>query len=515
MKRSMVKSLCERARLCGSALRRAAQREDGGIVALTLFLLIPMLIIGGMAVDFMRFEARRAALQGVTDRAVLAAANLRQSQDAKSVVIDYFTKNGMADQLIGEPIVIPGYKRREVQANSRISVETFFLNLIGMDTLATTATSNAVQGVGAVEVSLVLDLSGSMYTVIKNTNPKVRRIEKLRSAATNFVTALLKPEYANRISVSLVPYSEQVNIGPELFKRLNTNKTHDFSYCLEMPDAGFTKTAFDLGRTYDQTQNIQTNAHGFGVSDSNSGPYLRDANDPSLDQPVCPKESYEQIVPVSQNLTELTTNIGKFEPRAGTSIFLGLKWGITLLDPSFDTIIGDLPASMIDDAFSDRPAPYEPDKTKGETLRSLKYLVLMTDGYNDRSWRIKPEFYDDPSERNYWAHNTWNYAVTNSNSPLGAPYYGIGTYDYLEQWFTVAQGNGYMESMCNAAKDAGIIIYAISMSGDDDSADAVTGRTQMSNCATTPNHFFATSGQELDEIFERIAKQITDLRLTL
>jgi len=52
------------------------------------------------------------------------------------------------------------------------------------------------------------------------------------------------------------------------------------------------------------------------------------------------------------------------------------------------------------------------------------------------------------------------------------------------------------------------------MSGDDSSSDAVAGRTEMANCASTSNHFFATSGKELDEIFANIAKQITDLRLT-
>ncbi len=42
-------------------------------------------------------------------------------------------------------------------------------------------------GVGAVEVSLVLDLSGSMYYLIKDSNPPVRRIDKLRTGAENFV----------------------------------------------------------------------------------------------------------------------------------------------------------------------------------------------------------------------------------------------------------------------------------------------------------------------------------------
>jgi len=38
----------------------------------------------------------------------------------------------------------------------------------------------------------------------------------------------LLPEFKDRISISLVPYSEQVNIGPDLFDELNVNKLHEF-----------------------------------------------------------------------------------------------------------------------------------------------------------------------------------------------------------------------------------------------------------------------------------------------
>ena len=55
-------------------LRAFGRDEDGEIIILTLILLVVMLVVGGMGVDFMRFEARRVVLQSVSDRAVLAAA---------------------------------------------------------------------------------------------------------------------------------------------------------------------------------------------------------------------------------------------------------------------------------------------------------------------------------------------------------------------------------------------------------------------------------------------------------
>ncbi len=73
-------------------LTHILRSEDGNLFVVFVPLLFIMAIWGGIAVDLMRFESRRAALQGVTDRAVLAAANLDQKLDPKAVVFDYFTK---------------------------------------------------------------------------------------------------------------------------------------------------------------------------------------------------------------------------------------------------------------------------------------------------------------------------------------------------------------------------------------------------------------------------------------
>ena len=501
-------------------LLHLVRSEDGNLFLVFMPMLFIMMVWGGIAVDLMRFESRRATLQGVTDRATLAAANLDQSQDPASVVADYFAKSGLADSMDGPPIIEQGFKRREVSVKGRYELDTFFMRHLNnilyannsendFKTLTAVANSTAVQGVGAVEVSLVLDLSGSMYYYINGTT--TRRIDKLRTAAVKFVETLLVPEFKDRISVSLVPYSEHVNVGPNVFNLLNVDQTHNFSHCVELPASAFTTTSFSASAGYEQTQNIQTNANGFGSTSKMASGYTRNSSNPVLDQPVCPKETFERIIPISQDSSAITTAIQQFQPRAGTSIFLGLKWGTTLLDPTFQTTAARLPNGVIDAAFADRPEPYEASDAASAKVRSLKYLVLMTDGYNDRSYRMRDEFYDDPSERYYWAHHNLSWAMQSSNS---GPKLSQCNYLDCSEYYTASQGVGYMRSMCTAAKDKGIIIYTISMSGDDADADAVAGRTEMANCASTSNHFFATSGQELDEIFANIAKQITDLRLT-
>ena len=61
-------------------LRRFRRDEDGSMIIFTLFLILMMLMVGGMAVDLMRFETNRSRLQATLDRAVLAAADLDQKQ---------------------------------------------------------------------------------------------------------------------------------------------------------------------------------------------------------------------------------------------------------------------------------------------------------------------------------------------------------------------------------------------------------------------------------------------------
>ena len=60
-------------------LRKFRTREDGTMVIFAVFMLILMLLVTGMAVDFMRIESTRTRMQGTLDRAVLAAADLGQT----------------------------------------------------------------------------------------------------------------------------------------------------------------------------------------------------------------------------------------------------------------------------------------------------------------------------------------------------------------------------------------------------------------------------------------------------
>ena len=110
-------------------IRSFAQKEDGAIMAFGLIIFMLMLMSGGMAIDLMRREAARVVLQNTVDRAVLAAADLDQLEDAENVVNGYFDSAGLREHLI-DVTVDEGLNYRIVGAQTEAEIEMMFLNMV-------------------------------------------------------------------------------------------------------------------------------------------------------------------------------------------------------------------------------------------------------------------------------------------------------------------------------------------------------------------------------------------------
>ena len=162
--------------------RRFYRAEDGVVTIFTVFVLLMMLMVAGIGVDLMQNEMRRTALQNTVDRAVLAAADLDQTRPATEVVEDYFDKAGLGDYLTSvEPDLQLNY--RNVIATAEMTSPTQFMSLLGVDELPVPAYSRAVEEVPNVEVSLVLDISGSMRfsNRMKNLRPRCEELRRHRA----------------------------------------------------------------------------------------------------------------------------------------------------------------------------------------------------------------------------------------------------------------------------------------------------------------------------------------------
>jgi Flp pilus assembly protein TadG len=471
------------------------------MIIFSLYLLMAMLVVGGMAVDFMQFEERRAKVQSVADRAALAAANIRNEKDPVEVVADFFEKAGLSDYLDGDAIVTGSGKTRRVEVNTTMDMDTSFLGLLGIDTLETVGGSIATQGINSIEVSLVLDISGSMDAETYDSSGAktgTKKIEALRSASVAFIDELINEETENLASLSIVPYAQHVNVGSDIFNALYVDRKHYYSECVEFNDPEFSTTAINTYRTYEQGQRVQILPH------KDDKP-AEAGYDPAqaISRPACPEEWYEEITPISQDEYALKRQVRALQPQGATSIYLGLKWGLGLLDPSMRYSLS------VDSAFRDRPQRFLP---RTDPDYHTKVLVLMTDGANITSRYIKPEYYETPSMVGHWAENTTEFFFHN--------YFGTAAPDKKEFIYRrfagpkdVGRGtdgtdaDAITRSLCNAARDNGIIMYTIAYEAEPE------GEALMNHCATSPSHYFNATGGDLTDIFTEIGSNITQLRL--
>ncbi len=455
-----------------SYMNNFQRNEDGAMTLFAIFMFLMMILVAGLGVDLMRNELERTTMQNTIDRAVLAAADLDQTLDPQAVVTDYFDKAGVGEHL-AQVTVDEGLNFRKVTATADATTSTQFMSLIGVDTLTSLAASGAEERISNVEISLVLDISGSM-----GSN---NRIQNMRTAAKTFVDQVIRDETDDLISVSLVPYTAQTNAGEAIFNELNVQELHGYSYCIDFDISDFSITGLDHNKTYLHMQHFEKSSNNYYGG--------------AIQNPGCPFRSYEEIQPISQNASDLKATIDNYTARANTAINLGMKWGVALLDPTFRPITQALnQQGTVDDVFQNRPSSYDDEET-------LKTVVLMTDGVNVDTYRIADVLYNSPSERVHWNFNALDRYLSRYVRSSSWRFWRYVKY-------TSSQANSMLENICSAAKSEGIVIWSVGFEVSD------TGANVMRSCASSPSHFFRVEGVEITDAFRAIASQINQLRLT-
>ena len=151
-------------------LRNYKRSERGSLTIFALFLFILILMIAGMAVDMVRHEHERVALQNAIDTGVVAASSLSQEDltEAQTIALveEYVQLAGYDPSIV---TVTPTFGdvggvtvSRSVTASVNFQLDTMFMNLMGIETLAGSVGTSAIEGSQVLEIVLVLDISGSM-----------------------------------------------------------------------------------------------------------------------------------------------------------------------------------------------------------------------------------------------------------------------------------------------------------------------------------------------------------------
>ncbi len=551
------------------------QDESGSLVIFGLFVFIVMLLLTGYTLDLMRYEERRTVQQNTADRAVLAAADLRQTLAPADVVKDYYIKNGLPAPADADIRIQQGNfnEWRTVSVRSNEQIPTWFMRMVGVNTLQAGAASTAEERIGQVEISLVLDVSGSM-----NSNNK---LVNLKPAAKAFIDTMFDTVEAGKLSVSIVPYSTQVSLGPDFIKYFadsgnvpgSTEQTS--SSCLEFNTSDFQSPVISpklggygaanspLDRVYKQNGHFDP----FYTTNSieNSGLW----NCPPDVSAAQNANNNRYMTVYSGNRDALKARIDALQADGNTSIDLGMKWGAGLLDPAMKPVVqsliarGKAPAS-----FGDRPYAYTNDE-------ALKVIVLMTDGENTTQYKLTTD-YDKGLSRLF--RNTTNnslsgvYRYSLYDSTRSAPYQYYSFYksawldhpwgalpnDYTSDatdtaqqmtWPQVWQAMSlsyfsnyiikpiYGSSEANkwrAGSSSGYNSDYVSSTQMDANALAMctaaknqkvkiftigfeastNGQNLLRACASAPANFYSVAGLDIRKAFSSIASSISKLRLT-
>jgi Flp pilus assembly protein TadG len=540
--------------------------EDGSMVIFSLFLLLVMLIVGGMAIDLMRFEAARTRLQSTLDRSVLAAADLDQARDAEDVVEDWFDKAGLLDRLTGITVT-ETINSRSVGATASMDVDMIFLRMLGMDSLAAPAAGRAIESVSDIEVMLVLDVSGSMASN--------NRLVNLKAAANEFVGTILANDRDERISVGIVPFNGQVNLGPVLRAQFNAIDNHGVAdvNCIDLPASVYSQ--LPMSRTLPMP--MTAHADTFSSTTRSTSYVTVASNAPVNTNRWCPPSTANVVRLPTSSINALRAHINGLTAVGATSINAGMRWGMALLDPAsqplFDTLIA---AGRIPAAFAGRPFAYDREDT-------LKVVVLMTDGEHFAEERVNAGYrvgnspifrangdgnlsifhasrVDSSSattlcnSRPFWVPHlgAWHSRPWNGTTPSASACYsptavttGVTGLTWPQVWAQVrmqwvawqlyarALGttnatrdaiytntlnamrtltptttmDAQLQQICSLARQQGVVVFGIAFEAPPD------GQTQIAQCASSPAHYYNAQGLEIQTAFRAIASQINQLRL--
>ncbi len=209
-------------------------KERGNVAVLFAFMMIPLLLLMGGAVDFARYARHKAVLANAVDAAALALAkehdNFTAAQ-ATTFVTDYVNAFNVADSAFTVSSVNVTKITNGFHVTAIGNMKTIFLGFgklitggSGIGTLTADIVAEVVNASKRVELALVLDNTGSMNcgTVVSSSctgnwsSPNSSsRIAGLKTAATTLINILMtgtSPD-PDLVKIAVVPFEGTVNTG--------------------------------------------------------------------------------------------------------------------------------------------------------------------------------------------------------------------------------------------------------------------------------------------------------------
>lgn len=430
-------------------IRDFAAHQGGNVVMLFSLSLIPLMSLTGIAVDYSRANAIKAAMQVAADSASLAVSRTAASLDqtalndtAKSLFTATFSRREVATPSVDA--IYSTTNGSSVTINASAVMKTTFLGIIGIQQMPISVTSTAAWGNTRLRVALALDNTGSMASSGK--------IEALKTASKNLLDQMKSmARQAGDVYVSIVPFSKDVNVGSSAAAAAWID-WEDWDDDNGSDVNSITCTSLKTGRSGKTTKKCTTSTTWVPASHTTWNGCITDrdknydiSNDipnATLGKTLFPAEQYDYcpvaLMSLSNDWTKLSSKIDAMTPNGNTNVTIGLAW-------AWQTLTQGAPL-------------YAPAEDPNYEYK--KVIILLTDGENTEN-----RFGDSAS------------AIDERT-----------------------------KKACTAAKAVGITIYTVLVM--DGSQSLLKGCASDDS-----KYFFLTSANQLLTAFNQIGTSLTKLRI--
>ena len=292
-------------RFCKKYLRDTS----GNFAMMFAVAIVPVLMAAGMAIDISRLQAFDRQMQDALDSAVLQAVQLATDDDDE---LDRITRNIFEANLNYPGMVINSFDATagedgSVTIDARAQIPAKFAQVFGHPRMMTVAESGAdADSGGDLELVIAFDTTNSMGFDNTWTN------------ALNTLDTVLDEidEYSgeNNFFVSMVPFSDRVNVGTSRTNWLQGGTPANWNGCVEPreEDNGTVTWALDDDKPTGQNRFIGSVPGVTGGLGARGGGY-----------PFCPSVS---IVPPTNDV-ETVINAAAAFTKSGTGRFdVGMAW---------------------------------------------------------------------------------------------------------------------------------------------------------------------------------------------
>lgn len=351
-------------------IKRIVDDQAGAVALIFAIACAGLMMCVGLAIDVARHESFASRLQQSLDSTALAAAKMLSDPNANDEEIQqradaFFRAHaqtiGIASTNISALKIAIDRTQSSVEVLANVRASSLFGGFFSIPRLQQiTRRSKVVYDMTAVELAMVLDITGSMATKGK--------LQDLKHASKDVIDTLFDGALNDtNVKIALAPYSAAVNVG----EFANDVTALPMSTSCYKPCWYCQRICTDVTGTLVDTCVIERQGGAAFTDEAPSGPAKLpnvSAMSPIPIRYTCPSAS---VIPLSDRThrDDLKAAIDAYVADGATAGHIGTAWGWYLLSPNWASV------------FPSESAPSAYGNSKAQ-----KSMIVMTDGEFNTSY---------------------------------------------------------------------------------------------------------------------------------